>query len=209
MDGSRYWDRIADRYEARAIRNVPAYEHTLARTRAWLAPGARVLELGCGTGTTALRLADSGAAITATDFSPRMIAIATAKAEAAGADTVRFAVADLDDPAALPGPWDAVLAFNLLQLMPDLPAALGAIAARLAPGGMFVSKSICLGEPGWRGVRAVVAVLRAAGIAPPLRFLTIDALDRAVTEAGFEIVERGVFPQRPPSRFIVARRLGG
>jgi hypothetical protein len=28
-----------------------------------------------------------------------------------------------------------------------------------------------------------------------------------VREAGFEIVETGVFPERPPSRFIVARRL--
>lgn len=211
-DGAAFWDRIADRYAARAIRDAAAYDRTIERTRVHLAPGDHVLELGCGTGTTALRLAGAAARIEATDFSARMIEIATAKAQAQaqaeGIDSVAFAQADLTDPGAMPGPYDAVLAFNLLQLMPDLPAALGLIAARLKPGGAFVSKSVCLGEPGWRRARIVVGALRAVGIAPPLRFLRVEALDAAVEAAGFEIVERGVFPERPPGRFLVARRIG-
>ncbi|MGF1659996.1 MAG: class I SAM-dependent methyltransferase [Rubrimonas sp.] len=206
-DGSKFWDRIADRYAARAIRDAGAYDAAIARTRAHLKPCDHVLELGCGTGTTALRLADAAARIDATDFSTRMIEIATGKARAAGVASVAFSRADLTDPAAAPGPYDAVLAFNLLQLMPDLPAALALIAARVKPGGVFVSKSVCLGEPGWRRARIVVGALRAVGIAPPLRFLRITALDAAIERAGFEIVERGMFPERPPGRFLVARRV--
>jgi SAM-dependent methyltransferase len=206
--GAAFWDRIADRYAARAIRDPAAYERAIAATRARLRPGDRVLELGCGTGTTALRLADPGWEIEATDFSARMIAIAAEKAQAAGVATVRFAQADLTDPAAASGPFDVALAFNLLPLMPDLPGALAAIRARLRPGGLFISKSLCLGEPGWRLARVAVAVLRTAGIAPPLRPLRIAALDAAVEAARFEILERGVFPERPPARFLAARRLG-
>jgi ubiquinone/menaquinone biosynthesis C-methylase UbiE len=206
--GAAFWDRIADRYAARAIRDEAAYARTIAATRARLRPGDRVLELGCGTGTTALKLADPSWEIEATDFSARMIAIATAKAQAAGVEGVRFAQADMSDPAAAPGPYDAVLAFNLLQLAPDLPGALAAIRARVKPGGLFVSKSLCLGETGWRLARIAVAVLRAAGVAPPLRPLRIAALDAAVEAAGFEILERGVFPERPPARFLVGRRAG-
>lgn len=206
--GAAFWDRIAERYAARAIRDEAAYARTIAATRARLRPGDRVLELGCGTGTTALKLADPAWEIEATDFSARMIAIATEKARAAGVGTVRFAQADMTDPAAATGPFDVALAFNLLQLMPDLPAALAAIRERVKPGGLFISKSLCLGEPGWRMARMAVAVLRMAGIAPPLRALRVATLDAAVEAAGFEILEGGVFPDRPPARFLVARRAG-
>ena len=206
--GAAFWDRIADRYAARPISDAAAYDRAIERTRAHLRSEDHVLELGCGTGTTALRLAGAAARIEATDFSARMIEIATGKARAQGVDSVVFAQADLTDPAAAPGPYDVVLAFNLLQLMPDLPAALGLIAARLKPGGLFISKSVCLGEPGWRRARIVVGALRFFGVVPPLRFLRIDALDAAIEAAGFEIVERGVFPERPPGRFLVARRVG-
>jgi SAM-dependent methyltransferase len=204
----KFWDRFAARYAARPIRDVAAYERTLDRAAAWLRPDDAALEVGCGTGTTALRLAGCVRRLDATDFSAAMIAIATERARAAGATNVAFAQADLFDRRAAPGPYDAVLAFNVLQLTPDLPAALAAIAGRLKPGGVFVSKSICLGEPGWRAARAVIGGLKAVGLAPPLRYLTIADLDRAVEAAGFAILERGVFPERPPARFLVARKAG-
>jgi ubiquinone/menaquinone biosynthesis C-methylase UbiE len=205
--GEAFWDRIAERYAARPVRDAAAYERTIERARFWLSGAQDALELGCGTGTTALRLADAVGRLTAIDYSGRMIAIAAEKARAQSVSNVAFRQADLFDPAAPEGAFDAVLAFNFLQLMADLPAALEAVARRVKPGGVFVSKSVCLGEKGWMPARVLIGALRFAGVAPPLRFLEIDALDRAVREAGFEIVETGVFPERPPSRFIVARRV--
>jgi hypothetical protein len=46
--------------------------------------------------------------------------------------------------------------------------------------------------------------MRMIGKAPPLRFARPARLERSITEAGFEILERGDYP--PPSRFVVARR---
>ena len=204
----RYWDRMAARYAARRIGDVEAYERALARTGFWLKPEDRVVEFGCGTGMTALKLASEVGRIDATDFSAEMIRIGVEKAQAAGVGNVAFARADVTDPEAVPGPYDVALAFNFLQLMPDLPAALAAIARRLEPGGLFVSKSICLGEGGLRSMRLAVRGLKAVGVLPPIRFLTIAGLEQAVEEAGFEIVERGLYPERPPSRFLVARKAG-
>ncbi|MBB5050595.1 cyclopropane fatty-acyl-phospholipid synthase-like methyltransferase [Afipia massiliensis] len=60
---ARFWDRSSRKYAVSAIADQAGYERTLDRTRALLGPNDRVLELGCGTGTTALRLADMFKAI--------------------------------------------------------------------------------------------------------------------------------------------------
>jgi SAM-dependent methyltransferase len=57
--------------------------------------GDRVLELGCGTGEDAIWLAQRGISVTATDASSGMLAVAQAKAEAAGV-AMRVAFAELD-----------------------------------------------------------------------------------------------------------------
>ena len=50
---------FAPKYAKSPIKDVPAYEYTLGRTRSYLKPTDAVLELGCGTGGTALKLADA------------------------------------------------------------------------------------------------------------------------------------------------------
>ena len=98
---------------------------------------------------------------------------------------------------------DAVLAFNLLHLVPDLPAALSTIRGAMSPGQIFISKSACLsGKP---LIYAMVALMRAVGRAPYVGFFKIPELEAMIRTAGFEIVETGTFPAKPPSRFIVAR----
>ena len=53
----KFWDGIAEKYAKRPISDMAAYEYTLGRTRSYLKPEDQVLELGCGTGSTALLLA--------------------------------------------------------------------------------------------------------------------------------------------------------
>lgn len=206
MNGNAaFWDRIAPKYAADPIKDMAAYEYTLGRTRSHLTGRERGLELGCGTGTTALLLAPGLRHLTATDISPAMIAIARAKAEAAGVTNLDFAVADAET-ARPPGvPFDVVMAFNLLHLTADPRAALSHIHRLVRPGGLFISKTACLSGP-FRLMAVPVTVMRMFGRAPEVRFFSPRWLERAVAEAGFEIIESGDFPKRPARRYIVARR---
>jgi len=200
-----FWDRVAPRYAAMPIRNPELYEQTLRLIRAHLTSDARVLEVGCGTGTTALRLAADVAGYVATDTSSEMIAIAAAKVANAELATVDLRVSGPGDSAMPRGPFDVVIALNVVHLFPDRQAALADIAQRLRPGGLFISKTPCLSGL-WRGLAPLIWLLRLAGKAPHFRFLSVKRPERDIVEAGFDIIERGDYPKRPPRRFLVARR---
>ena len=128
ITSERFWDKHAEGYAKRPVKNVPAYEQTLERARAYLTRNDRVLELGCGTGTTALKLCGDAAYITGSDISPVMIGIARGKAEDQGLENVDFITSDASVPGFDAGSFDAVMAFNLLHLLPmrkvRLPALL-------------------------------------------------------------------------------------
>jgi predicted TPR repeat methyltransferase len=100
-----------------------------------LAP-ARVLDLGAGTGQTAVVLRElfPAAALTLVDPSPGMLALARGKvpdAEVVAADAESFL-------RARDGEWDLVTAIGILELLPDLFEVLRLSASRLAPGAHLV-----------------------------------------------------------------------
>ncbi|MEM9060295.1 MAG: class I SAM-dependent methyltransferase [Pseudomonadota bacterium] len=201
-----FWDRAARKYAASPVRNPGAYEATLERVRTYLSPQDRVLETGCGTGTTALKLAGHVAEYVATDVSAEMIAIAREKQPGQDAGTVTFVVEDdLAFDRAQDG-FDAVMNFNLMHLVPDLDKTVRRAGELLRPGGLFISKTPCLGDGAWF-FRPLIWALRQVGIAPPVRILTVAELEEAIRDAGFEMVETGDYPAKPPSHFVVARKL--
>ncbi len=71
-------------------------------------PRGRALDLGCGTGTNAIYLAQRGFETVGVDFVPRAIEIARAKARAANV-TVEFRCADVLNPGAFAAPFDFLL----------------------------------------------------------------------------------------------------
>ncbi|WP_417587181.1 class I SAM-dependent methyltransferase [Pararhodobacter oceanensis] len=201
-----FWDKAARKYNASKIGNMPAYERTLDHTRAYLTPDDSVLEIGCGTASTALLLAPLVADYTASDISAEMVAIGCEKARAAGIDHLRNLHATLGDPQIGPGPYDAVLGFNLLHLMPDVEGAARQVHALLKPGGMFISKTACLS--GWRGLlRVPIAGMRLFGKAPWVTFMSTEVLESHIRAAGFEIVESFDPSGSPMGHFVAARRL--
>jgi ubiquinone/menaquinone biosynthesis C-methylase UbiE len=83
-----------------------------------------VLELGCGTGTTALHHAPHVKHIRAVDISAKMLEIARAKAEAAGVTNVTFETASVEDLRSTAETYDVVMVHSLLHLLDDRAAAL-------------------------------------------------------------------------------------
>lgn len=204
----KFWDGIAEKYAKRPISDLPAYEYTLGRTRSYLKPEDQVLELGCGSGSTALLLAGDVAEYTASDISERMVAVGRAKAASENVDKLTFVQAAVSEVPA--GPYDKVLAFNLLHLIEDLDGALQHIHSLVKPGGLLISKSFCRPQGGaplsYRLIRMILPLAQMLGKAPYVSFMSIADLERAMTNAGFEIVETGNYPANPPNRYLVARR---
>ena len=207
---ARFWNRLARKYAADPIADIAGYEATLQRVQALLSPGHAVLEIGCGTGTTALRLAPAIRRMLATDVSTEMIAIAREKlaAQPQPLPQLRFGVADAE--AAGPGGTyhDVVLAFNVLHLVSDLDVALQAVMQTLKPGGLFVSKTPCLGEMNPLIPRLVVPLMRAIGKAPHVLVFNAAQLQASFLRHGLEIeaVERHGTKGKDIRVFIVARR---
>ena len=198
--GASFWNRFADRYAARPIRDVAAYEALLDDVAARLQPAHRVLEIGCGTGGTAIRLAAGVSRYVATDFSTEMIRIAAGKP---APPNLHFMLAEAG---AVPegGPFDAVCAFNVLHLVDDLPGLLCRLRDGLAPGGLLICKTWCFGDLPLR-VRLLLRALRLMGLFPPARFLTQADLHRTLQAAGFAIDATRVFGARAETPYIVAR----
>ncbi len=207
---ARFWDQVARKYASDPIKDLAGYEKTLARVQALLSAEHEVLEIGCGTGSTALRLAPGVRRLLATDLSPEMITIAREKQVDLGLPNLAFQVADADLPLPDPAPFDAVLAFNLLHLLPDLPQALQSIAGALRPGGLFISKTVCVSEMSALIRRLALPLMNALGKVPPLRVFDTAQLRAAIEQSGLDIVavERHATRGRDYRPFIVARKPG-
>lgn len=207
---ARFWDRIARKYASDPIADMPGYEATLRRAQRLLTAEMNVLEIGCGTGSTALRLAPFTRRLLATDVSASMIAIAREKLSAEAVPQLAFAVADADAPAAATGDYHAVLAFNLLHLVSDLDGALRSVVQALRPGGLLISKTACISEMNPLIPWLAIPVMRAIGKAPHVLCFDAAALQAAMVRQGLEIeaVERHGTKGKDIRVFIVARKPG-
>lgn len=208
VDSKTFWDKMAPKYAESQMRSVDDYEHTLARTLSYLTPQMRVLEMGCGTGTTALRLAPHVKALVGTDQSSEMIRIARDKA-ADEHSNLEFRVLGAAESAQLEEGFDVVMGFNLFHLVPDADAVLADIFKILKPGGLMISKTPCLMDKafGWKRflVAGMLPILKRIGKAPDVGLWRIADVDRRIADAGFETLEAGNFPAI--SRYVVARKI--
>ncbi|SEQ14602.1 Methyltransferase domain-containing protein [Loktanella sp. DSM 29012] len=206
VDDKTFWDRAADKYISDPIADMDAYEEGLCRTIPYLSKDMRAIEIGCGSGMTARRLAPHVGHLTATDLSSAMIGHARKLQDTEnGPDNIDYRVADLAGFSHENA--DVVLCFSLLHLLPDLDAGLRQIHQILPAGGLFISKTPCLGGL-WSALKLIMWPMKRLGKAPSnVHFFTAERLENRVRAAGFDIVAADVQPTRPPRHYIVARRI--
>jgi putative AdoMet-dependent methyltransferase len=149
------------------IRDIPG-EVAKTREKIALRPGDILLDIGCGTGETALGLAPACACVHAVDVSREMIRHAAAKAEDRGIANVAFRQGGFltcDYPAAS---FDVVISQFALHHLPDFwkHLAVRRVHRLLRPGGRFLLQDTVLPaaiDDYDRHLAAIVAGLAASG----------------------------------------------
>ncbi len=199
------WDWFAKGYAKAPVADEAAYQEKLEITRTYLTPDSKVLEFGCGTGSTALAHAPYVDQIRATDVSRKMIAIAQSKADAKGVNNVLFEQVDIESLDAPDGSFDMVMGHSILHLLDDKEAVLARVHDLLKPGGVFVSSTVCLGNSFWF-IKPFLMVGRFIGVLPLVRFLDQDDLVKSIEDAGFEIDQNLAMSQEKVA-FIVAKKV--
>jgi SAM-dependent methyltransferase len=137
----RYWNEVAGpRWVGRAglqeARNIEV-AHLLLQAAAPL-PGERVLDIGCGTGATAIPFAASvapGGHVTGVDISEPMLAQARQNIAASGADNVTLVLADAQVHRFPPDSFDLLISRFGVMFFADPAAAFGNLFAGLHSGG--------------------------------------------------------------------------
>jgi ubiquinone/menaquinone biosynthesis C-methylase UbiE len=127
------WDDFSRDYEEMAEPSTARFAIALAQ-RIGVAPGARVIDIGCGPGALALHLAGRGAEVTAIDHSPAMVARLRRRAQE---QRLRIAAEAMDGQAlAFPdGSFDLALSAFGIFLFPDNHAGLAEAVRVVRPGG--------------------------------------------------------------------------
>jgi ubiquinone/menaquinone biosynthesis C-methylase UbiE len=135
------WDSIAGRYDDlrpdQGLTDPAIRAAWLALLEPLLPRDGHILDLGSGTGSLTLLLAERGYSVTGLDFAPAMVARAREKAEALGV-AADFVVADATAPAFAPQSIAAIVSRQTLWALPDRAAALDNWADLLVDGGRLV-----------------------------------------------------------------------
>jgi malonyl-CoA O-methyltransferase len=175
------YDRWAAVYD-RDANPLVALEEEHAPAAIGDARGLAVLDVGCGTGRHAVRLATAGASVTAVDFSEGMLAEARAKP---GAERVAFVAHDLHAPLPFPaGAFDLLVSSLVLEHLRDLAPFFAEARRVLKPGG-----------------RTVVSAMH------PAMFLR-GAHARFTDPASGELVAPGSYPHSVSAFVLAALRAG-
>lgn len=200
----RFWNRSAAKYSRSKIGDQEAYQRKLTLTQALFTPEMKVLEFGCGTGSTAIIHAPFVKHYHATDVSSAMLEIAKNKVDATDIENLQFEKATLDDIAQSGDKFDAVLGMSILHLVDDMKSAVQQAYNVLEPGGAFVSSTVCMSNSFWF-MRPFVPLGRFFGWLPLVRFFSRKTLESTITQAGFTI-EESWQPKKLAAVFIIARK---
>ncbi len=199
-EGRAFWERSAAQYD-RSMLLFGGPLHAMLPLVADEVHGLdRVLELAAGTGLVTAAIAPVVGEVVATDYAPSMVAKLAERVDAEGLRNVRPRVLDLYS---LDGTeqFDAVVAANVLHLLPDLDAALDAMVGALRPGGRLIVPTYCHDQTAI--ARLASGALALVGF-PGQRRLTHERLCTLITDRGLRIRRDALLPGLLPIGFVSA-----
>jgi len=152
--------------------------------RGRLKPGARVLEIGCGTGVITSYLQLSGADITAIDLSPDLLALAKDKG---WPESVRFEIGNAEALDFEDASFDAVVGSSVLHHL-DIDRSLSEIRRVLKPGGAMAFSEPNMVNPHILLQKNIPWLKRLAGDSPDETAFVRWSFSRRLRASGFDDV---------------------
>lgn len=187
-----HFDAIADQRDRWIARNEAYYDDDRAYTRFLIPEGARVLDIGCGTGELLARLKPSyGLGI---DFSEKMVETAQKNHP-----DLTFQLGDAEDSSFLEdldGPFDFIILSDTVGYLDDIESVFRAIEKISQPHTRLV---VVYYSHLWEPVLAVAEWFNQKIHQPDLNFLSSSDITNLLYLAGFEVVRtewRQLIPRR-------------
>ncbi len=187
-DGSGFYDDRYWRQHVPAVLGLPGLEERarsdlperavfhLVKVLDHLPPTGRVLELGCGAGSLTYLLCQVGFDAEGLELGPAAIEVAR---DRFGVTVHRGPLETQDDP----GPWDAIVAVDVLEHLPDPLATMKLCARRLAVAGRLFLQTPCYRQEGPEWPMLLPE--------EHLHLFTESSVERLLRAAGFSAVEVG------------------
>ncbi|USF25938.1 2-methoxy-6-polyprenyl-1,4-benzoquinol methylase, mitochondrial [Firmicutes bacterium ASF500] len=145
---STFWDRWAWFYDLAERSNRTVNVAAAARMAELVPVGARALDCAAGTGEFSLAAAKRAASVLCTDQSRPMLDRARKKAAKRGLTNISFAQRDVTALSGPDGSFDAVIAANVLHLLPEPETAVRELWRVTAPGGRLILPTYLQGTAG-------------------------------------------------------------
>lgn len=200
MSDKEYWERHARNYDAslRWVLGRPLPRMLKLASEA-VRGKRKVLEVAAGTGIVTSAIARSCDLVVATDYASAMVEALQQRVRDAGVKNVECEQADIYALPYQSGEFDAVVAANVLHLVPDLSAAIQALRKVMKPGGLLVAPTFCHDQT---KVSWLVSRLLSVSGFPGHRRFTVQSLSRALEDNGIQIVRSELLAGLIPIGFV-------
>lgn len=202
----KFWNKVANKYSLQPIADMESYEHKLEKTREFFSKDTVALEIGCGTGSTALLHAPYVKHYMATDFSHEMINIAQKKLQNENIENITFERSSIFD-VKVNQPVDAILALNVLHLTENIDKTIAHANSLLKHNGVFITSTVCLGD-NLKVFKLIAPIGRLLRLMPLLKIFTKSQLKESLQKNDFRIIyEWQPEHKRMASVFIIAEKI--
>lgn len=200
----KFWNKSAEKYSKKPVPNEEVYQKKLDLTQKFLNSNSSVLEIGCGTGSTAIHHAPSVRKIIAADFSQEMIGIAQRKAAEADIHNIEFRVESVESMKYEAHQFDLIMAHSILHLLEDIDRTLDKLISYLNTGGLLVLTVPFIGEVKW--FRYLWKPLYSLGVLPYINIFSRKDFESKITKLQGVVVEHNWQPDSK-SGFYIIRKL--
>jgi phosphatidylethanolamine/phosphatidyl-N-methylethanolamine N-methyltransferase len=197
----QFWERKAPQYDrvAKGVFGRPL-PRVLELTASGVSGADVVLEVAAGTGLMTAVIAPRVRRVVATDYAGSMLAILRERMKSAGISNVEAEHRDIYALGYSPGSFDAVVAGNVLHLVPDLQRALDALCQVLRPGGKLITPTFVHDETAL--ARVASRVLANVLGQPMHRRFTTASLQHALAQRGLRITRAETIPGLIPIAYL-------